>query len=55
MAMYVLAIALMMNVECIKNIDSYIEQQEYVGVSITNYPYISVFDEERVWRLSRSF
>lgn len=55
MAMYVLALTLMMNAECVKNINSYIDQQEYVGITVVNYPYVSVFDEERVWQISRRF
>lgn len=54
LAVYVILIALMMNAECVKNVNSYIDQQAYHGVSITNYPYISIFDEDRVWEYSYS-
>ena len=55
MAMYVLVIAMVMNVECVKNINSYIDQQNYTNISLTNYPYVSVFDKERVREISRLF
>ena len=55
MAMYVLAITMVMNVECVKNINSYIDQQNYTNISLTNYPYVSVFDKDRVREISRLF
>lgn len=54
LAVYLIVIALMMNAECVKNVNSYIDQQNYHGVSIMNYPYISIFDENRVWEYSYS-
>jgi len=48
MAMYLIVIIMMMNVEGAKNVNAYIEQQGYHNVSVTSYPYISIFDEERI-------
>ncbi|MCR4824233.1 MAG: EpsG family protein [Bacteroidales bacterium] len=48
MAIYLIVIIMMMNVEGTKNVNAYIEQQGYHNVSVTNYPYISIFDEDRI-------
>lgn len=53
-AVYMVLIIMMMNVECLKNVNSYIDQQGYHGVSLMNYPYISVFDEERLLQYTYS-
>lgn len=55
MAVYALFIIMMMNFECVKNINSYIDQQEYHGVNVMNYPYISIFDEEHLLEYRYSF
>lgn len=55
LATYLLVVVLMMNVECVKNVNSYIDQQDYHGVTIINYPYISVFDKEAVRRYNYYF
>jgi len=49
---YSILLAVVMTV---KNIDSYIGQLKYVdSVSVMNYPYISLFNPERIAQLSNS-
>lgn len=52
----VLFLALLLNVELIKNIDSYIEQGEYRSdINALNYPYVSVFDESDIYKYRTRF
>lgn len=47
----VFCLCLIMNVELLKNIDSYINQGEYRSdVTVLNYPYVSVFDESAIYQ-----
>lgn len=49
LAFYFSLVILMMNVECVKNLYSYIEQQDYnARVTPLNYPYISIFNKEDI-------
>ena len=54
MALYMIVVIMMMNAECVKNVNSYIDQRDYHDVTLANYPYISIFDEERVWQTTYS-
>ena len=55
LVLYMVALVLMMNFECYKNINSYIDQRDYrEWVTPMNYPYVSVFDEERIWQYTYS-
>lgn len=53
MLLFGLIIVIMLDVELVKNIGSYITQGEYKeGITIMNYPYISIFDKDNIFEYS---